>query len=558
MRSFSANYSLHQHGSVDDYTTEFVAIMDQLLAYDKSHGPLYFAMKYIDGLRADIRAVVLLQRPSDVDTAVLLARLQEEVADPTKPKAMARLSAPTYSKPALKPGYPIPPPPERFAMQKQEDRKNMAPPVQRQVPDKWSALKTYRRARGLCDRCGEKWSRGHRCPDSVQLHVLKEVLDLFQLESDAISEQGADEVSSQLCLTLSVAAVSGVSSPRTMRLHGYIQKLPVQVLVDSGSSHTFISPQLASKLHGVTLMPDPMTVRVANGNTLHCTTHIPAAIWFLDSVQFQSDLKVLPLSTYDMILGLDWLEKYSPMKVHWGQQWISFAYQGSTVLIQGSDAAVLPPDTVIELCQVTSVVSEVQRFPADIQALLDQYADLFEIPTSLPPRRQCDHSIPLVEGAAPVQIRPYRYTPALKLEIEKQIQEMLDSGFIQKSSSPFASSVLLVRKKDNTWRFCVDYRYLNAITLKAKYPVPVIDELLDELAKSKWFSKLDLRAGFHQIRMKEGEEYKTAFQTHCGHYEFCWHELDCKHGIELPEGSLAKRGRLDCILLQNQDHTIQG
>lgn len=125
-----------------------------------------------------------------------------------------------------------------------------------------------------------------------------------------------------------------------------------------------------------------------------------------------------------------------------------------------------------------------------------------------------------MEGAAPVQVRPYRYAPALKLEIEKQIQEMLNNGFILKSSSLPASSVLLVRKKDNTWRFCVDYHYLNAITLKAKYPVPVIDELLDELANSKWFLKLDLRAGFHQIRMKEGEEYKTTFQTHCGHYEF--------------------------------------
>lgn len=117
-------------------------------------------------------------------------------------------------------------------------------------------------------------------------------------------------------------------------------------------------------------------------------------------------------------------------------------------------------------------------------------------------------------------MRPYRYTPEQKDEIEAQVKEMLRLGLIVPSTSAFSSPVLLVKKKDQTWRFCIDFRHLNAITLKTTYPMPIIDELLDEIAGSRWFSKLNLRAGYHQIRLRPEEEHKTAFKTHSGHYQF--------------------------------------
>lgn len=149
-----------------------------------------------------------------------------------------------------------------------------------------------------------------------------------------------------------------------------------------------------------------------------------------------------------------------------------------------------------------------------MQCVLDEFVDLFAEPSELPPHRACDHRIPLIPGAQPVAVCSYRYSPQLKSEIEAQVSEMLKTGIIQPSSSAFSSPVLLVRKKDGIWRFCVDYRMLNSLIVKSKFPIPVIDELLDELSSARWFSSLDLRAGFNQIRLAPGEEHKTAFQTH--------------------------------------------
>lgn len=182
------------------------------------------------------------------------------------------------------------------------------------------------------------------------------------------------------------------------------------------------------------------------------------------------------------------------------------------------------PEGFLQLCSIVLSKPEAgshndERFK-ELEKLVNLFEDVFSNPKGLPPKRELDHSITLLAGSNPVNLKAYRYGALQKTIVEELVQEMLDNGIIRPSQSEFASPVVLVKMKDNSWRFCVDYRRLNNLTVRNQFPIPVVEELIDELHGACLFSKLDLRSGYHQIRMKEADIGKTAFRTHEGLYEF--------------------------------------
>ncbi|GKD84896.1 putative reverse transcriptase domain-containing protein [Tanacetum coccineum] len=153
--------------------------------------------------------------------------------------------------------------------------------------------------------------------------------------------------------------------------------------------------------------------------------------------------------------------------------------------------------------------------------IVNEFPDVFleDLP-SIPPERQVEFRIDLIPGATPIAKTPYHLAPSKMKELMSQLQELLDKGFIRPSSSPWGALILFVKKKDGSMRMCIDYHELNKVTLKNVYPLPRIDDLFDQIQGARWFSKIDLRSGYHQLKVREEDIPKTDFRTCYGHFEF--------------------------------------
>ncbi|GJR09010.1 reverse transcriptase domain-containing protein [Tanacetum coccineum] len=245
------------------------------------------------------------------------------------------------------------------------------------------------------------------------------------------------------------------------------------------------------------------------------------------------------LGSFDAIIGMDWLAKHQAV-IACAEKIVRIPWKNKTLIIHG-DGSTQGNVTRLNIISCTKTQKYMERgfpiFLAHVNVkevedksekkrledvpIVQDFPEVFpeDLP-GLPPTRQVEFQIDLVPGAAPVARAPYRLAPSELKELSEQLKELSDKGFIRPSSSPWGAPVLFVKKKDGSFRMCIDYRELNKLTVKNRYPLPRIDDLFDQLQGSSVYSKIDLRSGYHQLRVREEDIPKTAFRTRYGHYEF--------------------------------------
>jgi hypothetical protein len=338
-------------------------------------------------------------------------------------------------------------------------------------------------------------------------------------------------------MQISIAAYTGSPSASTISLLLSIQGSQAVALADTGSTNTFLDYNFAVKHNIPMVQAEARTVTVAGGGILTSTAIAPNCSFKIQDKQLCASFRILQLQGSDIILGVNWFKLHNPVTFDFLARTLTLGNKGESQTFQDH----LVPDTNLLISadecsklidqgatgyllysaeEVSESAPSPPSIPDALAAIVEEFQDIFSEPTQLPPHRSADHNIPLIPGAKPPNIRPYRMSHSQKNTIETIIKQLLQKGEIQHSSSPFSSPVILVKKKDKSWRLCVDYRSLNDITIKNKFPIHVIEDLLDELHGVVIFTKLDLRSGYHQIRMKTEDIPKTAFSTHLGHYEY--------------------------------------
>ena len=315
-----------------------------------------------------------------------------------------------------------------------------------------------------------------------------------------------------------------------MKIEGRLEGLLILLIIDSGASHNYIAKELVISLNLPVTDTTKFVVTLGDGSRKDSQGICEGLKIIMGKKVLNINAYVLEIGGIDLILGMEWLETLGEVKSDWRRKIMSFQQGGQTITLKGYQAdeqyqagalqeILHEEEEAKENFHQTLIKLDMHKVE-ELEGMLQLYQRIFQDPQGLLPKREYDHAITLKAGAEPVSVRPYKYAYHHKDEIERQVKELLQAGTIKHSISPFSSPIILVKKKDGTWRMCADYRALNKVTILDKFPIPTINELLDELHKAKYFSKIDLKSGFHQIRVREEDTHKTAFRTHEGHYEY--------------------------------------
>ena len=293
-----------------------------------------------------------------------------------------------------------------------------------------------------------------------------------------------------------------------------------RVLFDSGATHSLIDI-LFTRTLGLRLeaLVPPLSVSNPLGRSVElnwvcrqCKVSFDGDDW-----ELLANLIVLPMRAFDVILGMDWLSSYHAV-IDCFMKTITIELPNHETLVVGTSRGNRLADSFVAYLEDSEKVES--TIPIEQLSVVSSFIDIYGDVKGLPPVREVEFEIELVPGTSPISRAAYRMAPKEMTELRKQLDELLDHGFIRESHSPWGAPVLFVKKKDGSMRLCIDYRQLNKVTIRNKYPLPRIEDLFDQLQGAKCFSKIDLRSGYHQLRVKDSDVQKTTFSTRYRLFEF--------------------------------------
>ncbi|GJS11182.1 putative reverse transcriptase domain-containing protein [Tanacetum coccineum] len=283
-------------------------------------------------------------------------------------------------------------------------------------------------------------------------------------------------------------------------------------LFDSGADYSFVSTTFIPLLG---LEPSDLGFRyeieIASGQLVEIDKVIKGCKFKIEGHVFDIDLIPFGHGSFDVIIGMDWLSD-NKAEIICHEKVVRIPLPDGNVLRVVGER----PDEKARLLMSAKASDKKQEEIVVVRDFPEVFPDDL---SGLPPIREIEFRIELIPRATPVAKSPYRLAPSEMEELSGQLKELQDKGFIRPSSSPWGAPVLFVKKKDGSFRMCIDYRELNKLTVKNRYPLPRIDDLFDQLQGSQFFSKIDLRSGYHQLRVHEGDILKTAVRTRYGHFE---------------------------------------
>ncbi|GJT45362.1 putative reverse transcriptase domain-containing protein, partial [Tanacetum coccineum] len=312
------------------------------------------------------------------------------------------------------------------------------------------------------------------------------------------------------------------------------------MLFDSGADRSFVSTTFSALLDVIpSTLDTSYAVKLADGRISETNMILKGCTLGLLGHPFDIDLMHVKLGSFDIIVGMDWLAKYHAVIVC-DEKMVRIPYGDEVLIIEG-DGCKGGSKSKLSIISCTKAQKYIQKgCPVYIVQVTERKSDdkpekkrIKDVPVirdfpkvftedlpGLPPTRQVKFQIELVPGATPIARSPYHLTPSEMQELSTQLQELSDKGFVRPSSSPWGASVLFVKKKDGSFKMCIDYLELNKLTVKNRYPLSRIDDFFDQLQGSKVYFKIDLRSGYHQLRVREKDISNTALRTRYGHYKF--------------------------------------